>query len=88
MRALRAALGCQLSEGYTLSLLWGGTWHSGNSASSGMLRASRAVPPGDSVTMTNGPLCRSLQERSWLMSDTICYRDLAMPRGCILSQRR
>ena len=74
MRALRAALGCQLSEGYTLSLLWGGTWHRGNSASSGMLRVRRAAPPGDSITMTKGPLCRSLQERSCPLSKTICYR--------------
>lgn len=62
-----------------LSLLWGGTWHSGNSASSGMLRIRRAVPPGDSATMTNGPRCRSLQECSRLMSNTISCRGLRTP---------
>ena len=62
--ARRVALGCQLSEGYTLSLLCGGTSHMGNSARRGMLRVSSAVPPGASVTMTKGPRCRSLHRRS------------------------
>ena len=88
MRALRAALGCQLSEGYMLSLLWGGTWHSGNSASSGMLRTRRAVPPGDSVTMTNGPRCRSLQERSRLMSNTVSCRGLKTPSDDLCAEGR
>ena len=86
MRARRAALGCQLSEGYTLSLLCGGTWHSGNSASSGMLRTRRVVPPGDSVTMTNGPLCRSLQECSRLMSNATSYRGLQTPSDDICNE--
>jgi len=60
MTARRLALGCQLSEGYTLSLLCGGTSHMGNSASRGMLLASRAAPPGASVTISKGPLCLSL----------------------------
>ena len=68
MTARRAALGCQLSEGYTLSLLCGGTSHIGNSVRRGMLRASRAVPPGASVTITKGPLCRSLHRHSCRLS--------------------